>query len=65
MSKGWSERRLALRRRAPAGRVRVQAVLPPLAEGTHVSLRVPHRRHLSLRDLVRLQVHPAELAEGA
>jgi pilus assembly protein CpaF len=67
-------RRLAVRLAAVAGRrlddaspyvdarlpdgVRVHAVLPPLAEGTHVSLRVPHRRHLSLPDLVRLQVVP-------
>ena len=37
--------------RLPGG-VRVHAVLPPLAEGgTHLSLRVPHRRTLTLDDL--------------
>lgn len=62
-------RRLAVRLAAVAGRrlddavpyvdarlpggVRVHAVLPPLAEGTHLSLRVPHRRVLTLDDLVR------------
>ena len=35
------------------GGVRVHAILPPLTEGTHLSLRVPHRRFLSLPDLVR------------
>lgn len=61
-------RRLAVRLAAVAGRrlddaapyvdarlpggVRVHVVLPPLAEGTHISLRVPHRRSLSLADLV-------------
>lgn len=38
--------------RLPSG-VRVHAVLPPLAEGTHLSLRVPHRRQLDLVELVR------------
>lgn len=38
--------------RLPSG-VRVHAVLPPLAEGTHLSLRVPHRRQLDLAELVR------------
>jgi pilus assembly protein CpaF len=37
--------------RLPGG-VRLHAVLPPLADGgTHLSLRVPHRRTLSLDDL--------------
>lgn len=61
-------RRLAVRLAAVAGRrlddaapyvdarlpggVRVHAVLPPLAEGTLISLRVPHRRSLTLSDLV-------------
>jgi pilus assembly protein CpaF len=37
--------------RLPGG-VRVHAVLPPLAEGgTHVSLRIPHRRTLTLEEL--------------
>ncbi len=37
--------------RLPGG-VRVHAVLPPLAEGgTHLSLRVPHRRTLTLDEL--------------
>lgn len=37
--------------RLPGG-VRVHAVLPPLADGgTHVSLRVPHRRTLTLDEL--------------
>ncbi|HET8615800.1 MAG TPA: TadA family conjugal transfer-associated ATPase [Actinomycetales bacterium] len=37
--------------RLPGG-VRLHAVLPPLAqEGTHLSLRVPHRRVLTLDDL--------------
>lgn len=52
--------------RLPDG-VRVHAVLPPLAEGTHLSLRVPHRRHLTLDDLVRLGSVPpdwAQLLEG-
>lgn len=35
------------------GGVRVHAILPPLTEGTHLSLRVPHRRFFSLPDLVR------------
>lgn len=43
--------------RLPGG-VRVHAVLPPLAEGTHLSLRVPHRTCLSLADLVRSQALP-------
>jgi pilus assembly protein CpaF len=37
--------------RLPGG-IRVHAVLPPLAQGgTHLSLRVPHRRSLTLVDL--------------
>lgn len=67
-------RRLAVRLAAVAGRrlddaapyvdarlpggVRVHAVLPPLAEGTLISLRVPHRRTLTLADLVRLGTVP-------
>jgi len=67
-------RRLAVRLAALAGRrlddacpyvdgrlpdgVRVHAVLPPLSDGTHLSLRVPHRRCLGLADLVRLQSLP-------
>ncbi len=62
-------RRLAVRLAAVAGRrlddaapyvdarlpggVRVHAVLPPLADGTLISLRVPHRRSLTLADLVQ------------
>ncbi len=71
-------RRLAVRLAAVGGRrlddaspyvdaqlpdgVRVHAVLPPLAEGTQLSLRVPHRRHLSLADLVRLGALPPSWA---
>lgn len=67
-------RRLAVRLAAVAGRrlddaspyvdarlpggVRVHAVLPPLAEGTHLSLRVPHRRCLRLAELAQLQTTP-------
>jgi len=71
-------RRLAVRLAAVAGRrlddaapyvdarlpggVRVHAVLPPLVEGTHLSLRVPHRRSLGLIDLVRLGAVPPDWA---
>lgn len=36
----------------PSG-VRLHAVIPPIAEATHISLRVPGSRHLSLGDLLR------------
>lgn len=47
--------------RLPDG-VRVHAVLPPLSEGTQLSLRVPHRRQLSLDDLVGLGALPPSWA---
>ena len=72
-------RRLAVRLAAVAGRrlddaapyvdarlpggVRVHAVLPPLAEGTLISLRVPHRRSLTLADLVRRGTVPPGWAD--
>jgi len=44
--------------RLPDG-TRMHAVLPPLAaEGTHLSLRVPAVRHLSLADLVQARAVP-------
>ena len=71
-------RRLAVRLAAVAGRrlddaspyvdaqlpggVRVHAVLAPIAEGTHLSLRVPHRRSLTVADLVRLRALPPDWA---
>jgi pilus assembly protein CpaF len=46
--------------RLPSG-VRLHAVLPPLAEGgTHLSLRVPHQRSLTLHDLQRCGTVPAD-----
>jgi pilus assembly protein CpaF len=45
--------------RLPGG-VRVHAVLPPLAQGgTHLSLRVPHRRTLTVDDLCDCGTIPA------
>lgn len=47
--------------RLPNG-VRFHAVLPPLAPlGTHISLRVPRRRHLSFADLVTAGTVPPGL----